>query len=336
MKHTDTGLSFLGGALLGAAAMYFLDPEAGERRRETIGAKAGDALRGTGDRLGDAWSQAHKLGADLISHAQDLGVHLADRARDGAAGAVDHLSGVSDQASDARDQAYQRLKGLQGRVAELGHDLLGRARQAAGQAHDAVDQAQQSARDSTHPLRHKIARTIDPDHVRGPGHAAAWTGAGVGAVAMGAAAMYFFDPDKGRERRDYVVNQVSKCVQETGHVCRLAGQYVMRLWHRGAASRGPGSQASRSTGSGQADPMAGEQLVRRVRGEISHLLANPAQVQLMADADGMVTLYGKIPANELDPVLIAINNVPGVRSVIDRLDAPSAAEPNPLESAPQM
>ncbi len=333
MKYSETGLSFLGGALLGAAAMYILDPEAGERRRHAIGSKTGDALRGTGDRLGDAWSQASKLGADLISHAQDLGSHLADHARGAAAGAADQLSGVSDQAGDVRDQAYQQLKGLRSRVVELGHDLLGRARHAAGQARDTIDQAQQTARESTHPLRHKIAHAIDPDHDgHAAGHAVAYTGAGIGAVALGAAAMYLMDPDKGRERRDFVVNQVSKCVQETGHVCRLAGHYVMRLWHGRAGSTDPQFEA--------ADPMAGEQLVKRVRQEISHLMANPAQVQLMADTDGMVTVYGKIPANELDSVLIAINNVPGVRSVIDRLDAPGTADPNgapsPIESAPQL
>jgi hypothetical protein len=252
---------------------------------------------------------------------------LADRAR---ASAADHLSGVSEQASDARDQAYHRLKDLQGRVADLGHDLIGRARHAADQARERVEQAHQSALDSTHPLRHKIAHAIDPEHTRGPGHAVAWSGAGVGAVALGAAAMYLLDPAKGRDRRDFVVNQVSKCVQETGHVCRLAGQYVMRLWH-GRASADPHFEA--------ADPMAGEQLVQRVRAEIGHLLANPAQVQLMADADGIVTLDGRIPAGELDSVLMAINNVPGVRAVMDRLDTPATAGntvPHPIESAPQL
>jgi gas vesicle protein len=332
MKHSNTGLSFLSGAFLGAAAMYILDPEAGERRRHAIGSKASDALHGTGDRLGDAWGSAHKLGADLISHAQDLASHLADRTRAGAAVAADQLSGVSDQAADARDQTYKHLKGLQGRVAELGQELLGRARHAAGQARDSVEQAQQAARESTHPLRHKIAQAIDPDHVRGPGHAAAYTSAGVGAVALGAAAMYFLDPAKGAERRDFVVNQVSKCMQETGHVCRLAGQYVTRLWHGRNGSPEPQLEAS--------DPMAGEQLVRRVRGEISHLLANPARVQLMADADGIVTVYGIIPPDELDAVLMTITNVPGVTSVLDRLDSPDTADrttgSSPMESAPQL
>jgi gas vesicle protein len=324
MKHTNTGLSLLGGALLGAAAMYILDPEAGDRRRQAIGAKAGDTLRGTGDRLGDAWSQAHKLGAELITHAQSIGSQMADKARSAGNAAADQLSGLSDQASDARDQATSQLKGLQGQLVDLGNDLIGRARQAAGQA-------RQSAVDSTHAVRHKIAHTVDPDHDgHAAGHAAAYTGAGLGAVALGAAAMYFFDPAKGAERRDFVTGQVSRCVQETGHFCRLAGDYIMRLWHRQAGKDEPELEA--------ADPIVGEQLVQRVRDEIGHLLSNPAQVQLMADANGIVTLYGKVPSSELDPVLFAINNVPGVRAVVDRLDAPTAADPSPapIESAPQL
>jgi gas vesicle protein len=325
MKHTNTGLSLLGGAVLGAAAMYILDPEAGNRRRHALGDKAGDALRGTGDRLGDAWSQTHRIGAELISHAHDIGGHLADRAR---AEAHDHLAGISDQATDARDQAAHRLKGLQGRLADLGHDLIGRARQAVGKAREKVDQAQQSARESTHPLRHKIAHTIDPDHDgHAAGHATAYAGAGVGAVALGAAAMYFLDPAKGRQRRDFVAGQITRCVQETGHFCQLTGQYVMRLWH--------GQAGSAESGLEPADPLAGEQLVQRVRAEISHLLSNPAQVQLMADAEGIVTLYGKVPAGELDSLLKAVSAVPGVRAVVDHIDVPAPATPEGQPSTAQ-
>lgn len=331
MRHSNTGLSFLSGAMLGAAAMYILDPEAGDRRRHAIAAKAGEAYRGTGDRLSDVWSQAQSLGAELISHAQDLGAQVADRARASAADTASQVNGMADQAANSRDQAYHQLKGLQDRVANLGQDLLGRARLAAGKARETIDQAQQSARESTHPLRHKIARTIDPDHDHPVSHATAYASAGVGAVALGAAAMYFFDPEKGTERRDYAVNQLSRCVQETGHVCRLAGQYVTRLWNRRPSSSDRRSQAG--------NPIVGEQLVQRVRNEIAPLLSNPAQVQLMADANGVVTLYGRVPASELDQVLTAINKVLGVSAVLDRLDAPTQAESDAarsrVESTPQ-
>jgi gas vesicle protein len=332
MKHSNSGLSFLGGALLGAAAMYIFDPEVGERRRKFIGTKAGDALSETGDRLGDAWSQAHQLGADLIGHARDLGGHLAKNARSGASDVAEKLSDASDQAANTRDQTYGQLKDLQGRVADLGNELIGRAR-------DNVEQARQSAVEFTHPLRHKIARAVDPDHEgHTAGHATAYAGTGLGAVAIGAAAMYFFDPAKGKDRRDYCMSQVSKCVQETGHVCHLACQYVMRVWHGRAGAPDTRLDDRRSTGStglsSANNPLDGEELVGRVRAEIGRVLSNPAQVQLMADASGTVTLYGTVPAGELEQVLTAVKAVPGVTAVVDHLEPQSPAEPAPSTTEP--
>ena len=42
--NTQSGFSLLGGALLGAAAMYLLDPESGRRRRSNVSSLAEDAL----------------------------------------------------------------------------------------------------------------------------------------------------------------------------------------------------------------------------------------------------------------------------------------------------
>src|SRR4051812_3443240 len=62
---TETSLSVLGGAMLGAAVMYLLDPDSGRRRRERLADATGGALHTTGDALSHAWEHARDAGAAL-------------------------------------------------------------------------------------------------------------------------------------------------------------------------------------------------------------------------------------------------------------------------------
>src|SRR4051812_40720401 len=79
---TETGLSVLGGALLGAAAMYVLDPDAGRRRRQRLVDVTGGALHTTGDALSHAWDRARDAGASLGDRASDVSSRVFDRADD--------------------------------------------------------------------------------------------------------------------------------------------------------------------------------------------------------------------------------------------------------------
>src|SRR3954452_22794584 len=83
-SKTEAGLSLLGGALLGAAVMYILDPESGRRRRSQIGDAAQGALGTAGDAVGSAWDGTKDATAAAAAAAGDwaggVGETLADRA----------------------------------------------------------------------------------------------------------------------------------------------------------------------------------------------------------------------------------------------------------------
>src|SRR5690348_1167021 len=107
-RKTENTLSLLGGALLGAAAMYVLDPEMGRKRRAYIKDQAGDYLESAQEALHGGWEsardrargvaqtvaeKAREYSQDLSDLAQDYSERLSDQAR-GAA------SSFADQAGD--------------------------------------------------------------------------------------------------------------------------------------------------------------------------------------------------------------------------------------------
>src|SRR5437868_1944548 len=94
-KSEDT-MFLLGGALLGAAAMYLLDPESGRRRRETLAETASDTLGSTGKALGAGWEQVSDRAQDWTGRARgyaaDVAAGFAERARDYKDRAGDYAS----------------------------------------------------------------------------------------------------------------------------------------------------------------------------------------------------------------------------------------------------
>ena len=132
------------------------------------------------------------------------------------------------------------------------------------------------------------------------------------AVAAGAAAQYFLDPDRGRARRAYVAQKTQHIIKETGTAFRRTGRHLMNKLRvvahetRGQFSRG--------------EDVTGERLLQRIRSEMGHVMARPTDVQLMADAGGVVTVYGRVPASEMDKLLATINRVPGVNRIVNRAE----------------
>ena len=142
MRHrkTEDTLYLLGGAMLGAAAMYLLDPDAGEKRRRQI-AKATDAAyesarQGMASQLDRVTGQARDLAQHLTGHAADLQGSAADYAQ----GLADHAHSI---ASDLTDRATSYLHGGKKSVDRYGRQaskwgsrLFGKAQDAYGSARD--------------------------------------------------------------------------------------------------------------------------------------------------------------------------------------------------------
>lgn len=135
-------------------------------------------------------------------------------------------------------------------------------------------------------------------------------------AALGGAAMYFFDPAKGRRRRALVHDQAVKATTDARH---FVDRGRRDLVNRGAAATGRLRSAfrwRRTTDS---------VLVERVRSRMGHHVTHPGAIDVTV-AEGQVTLAGAILAAEHDNLIEQVSRVPGVRDIFDRLDVHETAE----------
>lgn len=140
---------------------------------------------------------------------------------------------------------------------------------------------------------------------------AAMVGAGLcAAVGVGASLMYFFDPQKGRSRRNQyrdkifsVWNHGVEAVEHTlgnlenrteGKLAELRGKFVNHT------------------------PVPDGRLVGRVRTKLGRVIDHPHDVHVDAE-NGKVVISGVVPRNEVRRVATAVSAVPGVKSVDNRL-----------------
>ena len=315
---TDTTMKLLGGALLGAAAMYLLDPESGRRRRHTIAAGTGEALGRAGEHLGPAWDRfsegARDVGSRLGESAAAFGSAAAERAREFG-------SSASDRAADARDSASGWFSGWGDALGSFGRRFTRRARGYGEDAADAARDYRDSAWDSARGYARR-ARGMLPWGEDESSHVGAYTAAGISAAALGAAAIYFFDSTNGRSRRKLALDQVNRIVNDTGRCMRRTGQYVQDVMNR---SRGLAHE-TRSRFMSDRGPVSPETLMQRIRSEMGHVVANAGAISVMVDNACNVTLTGSVPAGELDTLLTTVNRVPGVNEIINRLDVQESPE----------
>ncbi len=136
-----------------------------------------------------------------------------------------------------------------------------------------------------------------------------WSGI-IGSIALGAVAMYAFDPDKGRRRRAVARDKAYALMLDTRHVAgattrdvahRLDGLHarVRRLW----------------TQAPTADDL---QVIERVRARMGRAVSHPHAIQVGA-LQGRVTLSGPVLAHEVVPLVAAVRSVWGVRHVENML-----------------
>jgi osmotically-inducible protein OsmY len=139
----------------------------------------------------------------------------------------------------------------------------------------------------------------------------AWTllaGAG-----LGAALMYFLDPDRGARRRHLVADQAAGAMH-TGR--REAGKAV-----RNARNHARGMIAETRHRLVRDEP-SDQQLVGRVRAELGRQVDRARDVDVTVE-DGVVTLHGHLPRPDAERVAAAIEHVRGVARVESRLEMPA-------------
>jgi uncharacterized membrane protein len=132
----------------------------------------------------------------------------------------------------------------------------------------------------------------------------------LGAIGVGAALMYFFDPQTGRRRRALLRDQWE-------HTTRKL-QEGQRVVMRDASNRAHGFMAEANRLVKRGGKPDDEVLVERVRAALGREVSHPHPIEVHAD-EGTVTLSGAILAHEVDNLISCVKHVRGVKDVENRL-----------------
>ncbi len=138
----------------------------------------------------------------------------------------------------------------------------------------------------------------------------------LGAAALGATAMYLFDPAQGRRRRAQVGDQLRSLANQAGDAADAIGRDVGNRW-AGVQAR-VGQAAGRVTG-GSADERRDDRLAARVRSALGRAVAHPHAISVSVRGS-RVELYGPVLAGERQDLIDCVRDVAGVSEVYDKLE----------------
>lgn len=137
-------------------------------------------------------------------------------------------------------------------------------------------------------------------------------------AALGAAAMYLADPDRGRRRRAVAADKMRSLAGKAGDAFDVASRDM------GNRIQGLRAQASRTLARRGAQSPDDETLVARVRKEIGRAVSHPRAVKVDAQ-QGRVTLYGHVLEQEKRPLLDCVHTVSGLTELQDHLEVHQSA-----------
>jgi len=133
-------------------------------------------------------------------------------------------------------------------------------------------------------------------------------------VAIGAVAMYVADPAQGRRRRALLQDKVSSATNRTS---KLMNQTMRDAKNRLAGLR---AEALRMVAPRQAKPLDDHVLEARVRSRLGRAMSHLGDIDVRAE-QGVVTLSGRVDAEEAQRLLDTVAAIPGVESVRHELEA---------------
>lgn len=148
----------------------------------------------------------------------------------------------------------------------------------------------------------------------------AWT-KWLGGAAIGAAAMYLSDPDRGRRRRALLRDKTISLANQAGDVLDIT------LHDLNNRMQGLFAEANRMLFH-RNDWADDRVLVERVRAKIGRAMSHPHPVHVTA-RQGWIILSGPVLAHEKTPLLQAVKMVPGVAGIEDNLEVHENAEGMP-------
>lgn len=133
-------------------------------------------------------------------------------------------------------------------------------------------------------------------------------------IITGAGLMYLLDPDRGARRRALIRDQFVHGMHE---VEDIGSGLASRTRHARNRAVGTLHEVRAQFVNGQVDDPVLEARVRAVLGRVVH---RPGAVEVSAD-HGRVVLGGTALPEEIERVAAVLSRVPGVRQVVNRLDA---------------
>src|SRR5947209_4696890 len=131
-------------------------------------------------------------------------------------------------------------------------------------------------------------------------------------AALGAATMYFLDPQAGRRRRARTRDKADRAVR------RLQDAYDVTLRHARHRAIGMRAELGAVGRRLRGEPVDDETLVGRVRAVLGRYVSHPHAIEVIATG-GEVRLAGPILANEVPSLMRAVKRVAGVQRVSEQL-----------------
>lgn len=132
---------------------------------------------------------------------------------------------------------------------------------------------------------------------------------GVG-VGVGAAAMFFFDPVRGRRRRALARDKAGRWLR----LARRAAQIeAADIYHRALGTFATWRRTLRGEG-----PIDDDVLEERVRACAGHVAHSSHALEVHAH-EGRIVLEGEVPAGDVRAILHCVRAIPGVAGIDDHL-----------------
>jgi osmotically-inducible protein OsmY len=128
-------------------------------------------------------------------------------------------------------------------------------------------------------------------------------------IGIGAAVMYFLDPDRGTRRRHILADKARRGLRVTGRELHDAAENA-RNHTRG--------KAIELTHRFNEDEVDDSRLVERVRAELGHHVERARMIEVTAE-NGRVTLAGAVPFDQIERAEKTAASVRGVHGIDNRL-----------------
>src|SRR5215469_6019996 len=137
---------------------------------------------------------------------------------------------------------------------------------------------------------------------------------GAGTAGMG---IYLFDRKDGRKRRARLMKETKKVVATTTHEAKKSLKDAQNHLVGGIACLSARLRTEEATD---------EVIVERVRSRMGRVVTHPHPIMVASD-EGMVTLWGPVPRDEMLPLLYKVKATPGVKEIRNHLTAYDSKDP---------